>query len=129
MLEITVEPGEGYVLCRPVGELDAYTVAQFREALTDLADQRYVLIDLSEVPFMDSAGLGALAGGTGGAGETAGAAAAACTRPPRPRLLHPTGFARIVPVCEPVEEAAAPPSAPAGGSTRFLPSSHPLHRR
>jgi len=57
VLEIVVEPGEGYVLCRPVGELDAYTVAQFREALIGLAEHQYVLIDLSEVPFMDSAGL------------------------------------------------------------------------
>ena len=36
MLEITVERNEKYVLCRPTGELDAYTVAQFREALMEL---------------------------------------------------------------------------------------------
>ena len=29
MLEITVERHDDYVLCRPIGELDAYTVAQF----------------------------------------------------------------------------------------------------
>ncbi|MDP6493300.1 MAG: STAS domain-containing protein [Acidimicrobiales bacterium] len=113
MLEITVEPGEGYVLCRPVGELDAYTVAQFREALTDLADQRYVLIDLSEVPFMDSAGLGALIGGIRRARENDGDVAVACNRPALTRLLHTTGFDRIVPVCETVEEAVAALSDPA----------------
>ena len=63
MLEISVERHDDYVLCRPVGELDAYTVAQFREALTELAEESYVLVDLSDVPFMDSAGLGALIGG------------------------------------------------------------------
>ncbi|MAG51167.1 MAG: hypothetical protein CL405_01035 [Acidimicrobiaceae bacterium] len=113
VLEITVEPGEGYVLCRPVGELDAYTVAQFREALTDLADQRYVLIDLSEVPFMDSAGLGALIGGIRRARENDGDVAVACNRPALTRLLHTTGFDRIVPVCETVEEAVAALSDPA----------------
>ncbi len=113
MLEITVEAGEGYVLCRPVRELDAYTVAQFREALTDLADQRYVLIDLSEVPFMDSAGLGALIGGIRRARENDGDVAVACNRPALTRLLHTTGFDRIVPVCETVEEAVAALSDPA----------------
>ena len=43
MLEISVERHDDYVLCRPAGELDAYTVAQFREALTELADESYVL--------------------------------------------------------------------------------------
>ena len=113
MLEITVEAGEGYVLCRPVGELDAYTVAQFREALTDLADQRYVLIDLSEVPFMDSAGLGALIGGIRRARENDGDVAVACNRPALTRLLHTTVFDRIVPVCETVDEAVAALSDPA----------------
>ena len=107
VLEIVVEPGEGYVLCRPVGELDAYTVAQFREALIGLAEHQYVLIDLSEVPFMDSAGLGALIGGIRRARENDGDVAVACDRPALTRLLHTTGFDRIVPVCESVEEAAA----------------------
>ena len=44
MLEITVERHDGYVLCRPAGELDAYTVAQFREALNDLAEESYVCL-------------------------------------------------------------------------------------
>jgi len=107
VLEIVVESGEGYVLCRPVGELDAYTVAQFREALIGLAEHQYVLIDLCEVPFMDSAGLGALIGGIRRARENDGDVAVACDRPALTRLLHTTGFDRIVPVCESVEEAAA----------------------
>ena len=107
MLEIAVEAGDGYVLCRPVGALAASTVAQFREALTDLAAHRYGLIDLSEVPFMDSAGLGALIGGIRRARDNDGDVAVACNRPALTRLLHTTGFDRLVPVCESVEEAAA----------------------
>jgi anti-anti-sigma factor len=107
VLEIVVEVGDGYVLCRPIGELDAYTVAQFRESLTNLAEHRFILIDLSEVPFMDSAGLGALIGGIRRARENDGDVAVACDRPALTRLLHTTGFDRIVPVCETVEEAAA----------------------
>ena len=80
-------------------------MAQFREALTELADESYVLVDLSDVPFMDSAGLGALIGGIRRARENDGDVAVACNRPALTRLLHTTGFDRIVPVRETVEEA------------------------
>ena len=60
MLDIEVENSADYVVCRPVGEHDAYTVGQFRERLAELAASPRLLIDLSSVPFMDSAGLGAL---------------------------------------------------------------------
>ncbi len=105
MLEIHIEETDSYTLCRPSGELDAYTVGTFREALSRLAGQSQLLIDLSEVPFMDSAGLGALIGGIRRAREADGAVAVACSRPALTRLLHTTGFDRIVPVTESVEDA------------------------
>ncbi|MBI2706540.1 MAG: STAS domain-containing protein [Actinobacteria bacterium] len=107
LLEIQVEELRQYTLCRPVGELDAYTVGQFREALAELAAAARLLIDLSEVPFMDSAGLGALIGGIRRAREAEGEVTVACSRPTLTRLLHTTGFDRIVPVTDTVDEAAA----------------------
>lgn len=106
MLEIHVEDTGSYTLCRPVGELDAYTVSQFREALAELGTAKRLLIDLSEVPFMDSAGLGALIGGIRRAREADGEVSVACSRPTLTRLLHTTGFDRIVPVTETVVDAA-----------------------
>lgn len=106
MLEIHVETTTRYTLCRPVGELDAYTVGQFREVLAELASVPRLLIDLSEVPFMDSAGLGALIGGIRRAREAEGEVAVACSRPTLTRLLHTTGFDRIVPVTDTVAAAA-----------------------
>jgi anti-sigma B factor antagonist len=105
VLEIHIEDMGAYTLCRPVGELDAYTVSQFREALGETTTNRHLLIDLSEVPFMDSAGLGALIGGIRRTREADGEVAVACSRPTLTRLLHTTGFDRIVPVTETVEEA------------------------
>ena len=55
---------------------------------------------------MDSAGLGALIGGIRRAREAGGDVAVACSRPTLTRLLHTTGFDRIVPVTETVEAAA-----------------------
>ncbi len=106
MLEIHIEQTAEYTVCRPAGELDAYTVAKFREALAELASAPRLLIDLSDVPFMDSAGLGALIGGIRRAREADGEVTVACSRPTLTRLLHTTGFDRIVPVTDTVEEAA-----------------------
>ena len=105
MLEITTDTLDGYSLCRPVGELDAYTVNEFREALIGLTAASRILIDLSGVPFMDSAGLGALIGGIRRIREAGGDVAVACSRPTLTRLLHTTGFDRIVPVTETVDLA------------------------
>jgi anti-anti-sigma factor len=106
VLEIHIEERADYTVCRPVGELDAYTVAKFREALAELASVPRLLIDLSDVPFMDSAGLGALIGGIRRAREADGEVTVACSRPTLTRLLHTTGFDRIVPVTDTVDEAA-----------------------
>ncbi|MHB1534829.1 MAG: STAS domain-containing protein [Acidimicrobiales bacterium] len=98
---------EGYTVCRPVGELDAFTVSQFRQALADMASSNRLLIDMSGVPFVDSAGLGALIGGIRRARELGGDVAVACNRPTLVRLLRTTGFDRIVKVTETIEEAIA----------------------
>lgn len=107
LLEIQVEPGDGYTVCRPIGELDAFTVSQFRQSLAELASQPRLLIDMSSVPFVDSAGLGALIGGIRRTRELGGEVAVACNRPTLTRLLRTTGFDRIVTVAETVDEAAA----------------------
>jgi anti-anti-sigma factor len=105
VLEINIEENEDYTLIQPSGELDAYTVGTFRESLARLAEQGDLLIDLSQVSFMDSAGLGALIGGIRLSREAENAVAVACNKPQLVRLLHTTGFDRIVPVSDSMEEA------------------------
>lgn len=107
MLEIQVEEAGEFTVCRPVGELDAYTVSSFRDALGRLAASQKLLIDLSEVPFVDSAGLGALIGGIRRTREAGGDVAVCCNRPTLVRLLHTTGLDRIVTVAETLDDAKA----------------------
>jgi len=98
---------EGYVICRPVGELEAFTVSQFRQALADLASPGCLLIDLSDVSFVDSAGRpGALIGGIRRTRGLGGQVVVACGRPALVRLLRSTGFDRIVAVVDTVGEAS-----------------------
>ena len=92
MLDIQVDLDANITVCRPVGELDAFTVSQFRQSLAELASSPSLLIDLSGVPFVDSAGLGALIGGIRRVRELGGDVAVACPRPTLTRLLRTTGF-------------------------------------
>jgi anti-sigma B factor antagonist len=91
-------------LC-PEGELDAYSVAQFREAFAELADEPRVIVNLSGVQFMDSAGLGALIGGIRRIRDSEGRVVIYSDREAITKLLHTTGFDRIVPVKDAYAEA------------------------
>jgi anti-sigma B factor antagonist len=101
------QTAEGYTICRPIGELDAFTVSQFRQALAELASKPRLIIDMSGVPFVDSAGLGALIGGIRRARELGGDVVVSCNRPSLVRTLRTTGFDRIVTMTETVDEAKA----------------------
>ncbi len=102
MLEIESESNEAgnFAVLRPRGDIDAYSVAQFRQALNDQPDGGRLVVDLCNVPFMDSAGLGALIGGVRRIREGEGRVAVYCNADNLVRLLHTTGFNRIVPVEE-----------------------------
>lgn len=109
VLEISVDRVDDgdYVRLSPSGELDAYSVAQFREAFAELSAEPRVIVDLSGVQFMDSAGLGALIGGIRRIRESDGRVTIFSDREPITKLLHTTGFDRIVPVKEALVEAVA----------------------
>lgn len=101
------ESDRGIAVCRPVGELDAHSVGAFRDELEELAEARRLLIDLTEVPFLDSAGLNALIGAVRRTRDRGGEIAIACGRPSTERLLRTTGFDRIVTVRSTFDAACA----------------------
>jgi anti-sigma B factor antagonist len=107
MLDFSIDRSECCVVCRPVGELDAFGASQFRQALAGLAfTGGLVLLDLTGVGFVDSAGLGALVGGIRRVRELGGDIAVVCPKPRLAQLLHTTGFDRLVSVYVSVDEAA-----------------------
>ena len=105
-IEITNE-GE-YQVLTPNGDLDVYTVGSLRDAIGTMIDQRSprVVVDLDQVPFMDSSGLGALMGGVRRLREAGGDLAIACTREQHLKLFAITGFGEGVSIAPTVEEAA-----------------------
>ena len=109
---------DGSVTLAVGGELDASNAVLLREALEAVADEAAVVIDLRDVPFMDSAGLGALVGGIRRL-RVRGAAVALCVRRGAvQRLLAATGFEGIVPTFRSLEEARASVTGLEGGTQR-----------
>lgn len=99
----------GRVICRPTGELDLYTVPRFRQALAGVDSGSHVVIDMSAVSFIDSAGVGALVGGVRRIRDRGGDVAVACPKPGLRRLLHTIGVDRLVNISEDVKQALVAP--------------------
>jgi anti-sigma B factor antagonist len=98
---------DGARVCTPVGELDAFTVHLFRQALAGQSGSGRLLIDLTSVTFIDSAGLGALVGGIRRTRERGAEVAVACGRPQLLRLLHRVGLDLVVLVADTLDDAAS----------------------
>ena len=79
------------------GEVDIFTAPQFKECMVELLDSgvRRLVIDLSEVTFIDSTALGVLIGGVRRVHGVGGAMALVVTSRPVERVLGVTGLDRV----------------------------------
>lgn len=61
-ISVHTDPFDNGVIVRPVGDIDLSRAPSFRRVLTDVQTQRpgRLVIDLSEVPYMDSSGVATL---------------------------------------------------------------------
>lgn len=114
LFQIAMQSIDGRTVCQPRGDLDSETVAQLRASLITLAQPAPVVIDLSGVAFIDSAGLGALVGGIRRIREAGGSVVVCAQRRSILRVLHTVGFDRIVAVVDSLDAALATsaPEAP-----------------
>jgi len=104
---VKYDQAEGGVVCHVIGNLEQLTVGEFREDIAQLNDQSRVIFDLAAVPFVDSAGLGALIGAIRRIRESDGDAVVCSARPSVGRVLELVGLDRIVAVVSKVDEAEA----------------------
>ncbi|HEX6262713.1 MAG TPA: STAS domain-containing protein [Actinomycetota bacterium] len=89
------------------GEVDIYTAPKLREKLVELIDggSDRIVVDLEQVGFMDSTGLGSLVAGLKRIRERDGELAIVCTREPILKVLAITGLDRVFPVHDSVGNA------------------------
>ncbi len=106
MSQVVQEAGSDCAVYRFVGELDALTAPRLRQVLARMESSSKAVIDLSDVVFIDSTGLNALVGGIRRIRERGGQIAVSSNNPRVRRLLTLTGFEKIVPLGNSVEDAA-----------------------
>ena len=111
------------------GEVDLESAAHLRKAIIDLLDvgAKDLVVDLREVEFLDSTGLGVLVGGLKRARSYGGSLRLVCTRDSVLRVFQITGLARVFTMVRDVPKGwpridgrkqAALAGASAGGGNR-----------
>jgi anti-sigma B factor antagonist len=101
---LVVDQGDAAVIS-VAGELDCFTACELRAGITDVVGRPATIIDIRNVPFVDSSGLGALMGGIRRLREAGGNVALCCGHSGVFRLLQMTGLDRIVAITDSPAEA------------------------
>jgi len=91
------------------GEIDIYTAPRLRELLIDLVSQgEYrLVVNLDQVGFLDSTGLGVLVGGLRRVRARDGSLDLVCTQQPILKILKITGLTEVFGIYETVDQAIA----------------------
>ena len=97
-IKVNVRPGEddAYVI-ELAGEIDVYTSPTVKDAMTELIDQQHykLIVDLEQVRYIDSTGLGVLIGGLKRVREHGGSVQLVCTNPQIKKIFDITGLVKI----------------------------------
>jgi anti-sigma B factor antagonist len=108
LFQVALEQLEGVPVLRAVGEIDVSTAPALREQLFALpeSDPR-VIVDLSEVTFLDSTGLGVLISAHKRLRDAPshGEVALVVTRPQITKVLEVTGLTLVFPLFASLSEA------------------------
>jgi len=100
-------PSAGRVVLRPTGKVDAESASDLRAQLQTitLENPEIVIVDLSEVDFLDSSGLSALVSGLKGLRISGGELRLSGPRPQALTALRLTMLHRVFPIFDDVEAA------------------------
>jgi anti-sigma B factor antagonist len=117
-LSITRESERGYPIVAVSGEVDVYSAPMLRDELTQLlaGGATSVVVDLTDVSFLDSTGLGALVSARTAAGQAGGSLPVVCTHERILKLFTITGLDGVFQIHSTVADALAGlPARAAGG--------------
>jgi anti-sigma B factor antagonist len=91
------------------GEVDLDTAPRLKSRLKEAVDKgaANVVVNLAEVEFLDSSGLGVLIGGLKRCKEAGGILALVSPRRPVRKVLSITGLDRVFPIHDTVDEATS----------------------
>ena len=89
------------------GEIDVYTAPKLREQIVQLVEdgQYHLVIDMEDVEFLDSTGLGVLVGGLKRVRAHDGSLRLVCTQERILKIFRITGLTKVFPIHSTVTEA------------------------
>ena len=109
-LTIAAAPVGGWHVLAVTGELDLYTSGKLREEIREADGSGHIAIDVAEVSFIDSSGLGVMVSSLKHVRELGGTLALVTSEgSPVDRLLQLTGLDRILPVVRSLEDLSTIP--------------------
>ena len=111
----------GALIAKPNCEIDHHSAERLRgqiDAAFDNSSCRHIILDFSDVKFMDSSGIGMIIGRYKNAEKRGGRLALAAMNDEMGRLFHISGLAKIITRTETVEEALADLRAPKASTGR-----------
>ena len=82
------------------GEVDAYTCSRLREAMIEAIDDGGInlIVNMRDVEYIDSSGLGTLVGGLKRVSERQGTISIVCTNPQIRKVFDITGLVKVFPI-------------------------------
>lgn len=107
-MEVVTRVEKGIAIVHAVGELDLAGAANFRDKLDDLIDQqiaRQILLNLEDLTFMDSTGLGILLGRYKKLALVGGKLALCNVSPQIEKIFRLSGLLKLVDLYDTEEEA------------------------
>ena len=109
LFEVSVSERDGASVVTAVGEVDVSTAPELRQKLREQPEGRLVVVDLSDVTFLDSTGLGVLVAARRRSQEGAppGELHLVVTRPQVTKVLEVTGLSEIFTVHRSLGDALA----------------------
>jgi anti-sigma B factor antagonist len=111
-LDFEVTERNGHAVLRVEGEVDIARAAELREELIKLIDMGYrqVVVDLDDIEFLDSTGLGVLMHGLKRLRDEQGELALVCTQRRLLNVFETTGLAKVFHIHASVDSAVTGPS-------------------
>jgi len=108
-LEITDTEHDGWTVVHASGEVDVATAPALRTHLEELleADVTRLVVDLEDVDFIDSTGLGVLVGGLRRARAANGEVRLVCTNPRILKVFEATGLHEVFAIGASFDETVA----------------------
>ena len=108
-LSLTTREADGKTIVAVGGEIDVYTAPKLRDKLSELvATGSYdIVVDMHEVEFLDSTGLGVLVGGLKKVRAHDGALRLVCNQDRLLKIFRITGLAKVFVIHESADEALA----------------------